>query len=77
MNEIRPWLYVGKYRETLDSYLLGLHRIDAMLQLAEAVRQPGIVSLFLPVEDGEPLPVDLLRRGVDFVLNKRRSEHKP
>jgi protein-tyrosine phosphatase len=75
MNEIRPWLYIGKYRETLDSYLLGLHRIDAMLQLAEAVKQPGIVSLFLPVEDGEPLPVELLRQGVDFVLNKKRGEY--
>ena len=50
MNEIRPWLYVGKYRDTLDPYTLGLHRIEAMLQLAEAVKQPGITSLYLPVK---------------------------
>jgi protein-tyrosine phosphatase len=75
MNEIRAWLYVGKYRETLDPYLLGLNQIDAMLQLAEAVKQPGIASLYLPVEDGEPLPFDLLRQGVDFVLHEKRHEH--
>jgi protein-tyrosine phosphatase len=74
MNQIRPWLYVGKYRETLEPDLLGLHQIDAMLQLAEAVKQPGIISLYLPVEDGEPLLLDLLRQGVDFVLNEKYSD---
>ena len=75
MNKIRSWLYIGKYRDTLDPYLLGLHRIDAMLQLAEAIKQPGITSLYLPVEDGEPLPFDLLRQGVNFALNEKRLEH--
>jgi hypothetical protein len=75
MNEIRPWLYVGKYRDTLDRYTLGLHRIEAMLQLAEAVKQRGITSLYLPVEDGEPLPFHLLRQGVDFVSSERSQEH--
>ncbi len=75
MYQIRPWLYVGKYRDTLDPYVHGVHRIEAMLQLAEAIKQPGITSLFLPVEDGEPLPFDLLRQGVDFVLSERRQEY--
>lgn len=73
MNDIRPWLYIGKYRDTLAPRLLELHRIKAMLQLAEAVPQPGIASLYLPVEDGEPLPGELLRQGVDFVLNARQQ----
>jgi hypothetical protein len=63
----------GKYCDTLDPYVLELHRIKAMLQFAEAVKQPGIASLYLPVEDGEALPFDLLRRGVDFVLNEKRQ----
>jgi protein-tyrosine phosphatase len=75
MNEIRPWLYIGKYRDTLDPYTLELHRIEAMLQLAEAVKQLGINSLYLPVEDGAPLPFHLLRQGVDFVSSERRQEH--
>ncbi len=68
MDMIRPWLYIGKYRETLDADLLAARRIGAVLQLAEAVDQPGVSSLYLPVEDGEPLPPALLRQGVDFVL---------
>ncbi len=75
MNEIRPWLYIGKYRDTLDLYSLKFHQIEAMLQLAEAVKQPGITSLYLPVEDGEPLHFDLLRQGVNFVLNEKRQGH--
>ena len=72
MNLIRPWLYVGKYRDTLDYDLLAANKIGAMLQLAEAVRQPGIISLYVPTEDGVPLPESLLRRGVNFVLGEKR-----
>ena len=52
MNAIRPWLYIGKYRETLDKDLLSTKKIDAMLQLAEAVKHPDITSIYLTVEDG-------------------------
>jgi protein-tyrosine phosphatase len=58
---------VGKYRETIDLATLGAYRVQAMLQLADKVEQPDIASLYVPVEDGEPLPVDKLRQGVDFV----------
>ena len=67
MDRIRPWLYIGKYRETLNRRLLAVNQIEAMLQLAELVEHPGIVSLYLPVEDFQPIPVDLLRKGIDFV----------
>jgi atypical dual specificity phosphatase len=71
MDAVRPWLYVGKYRETLDASLLRAKEIDAMLQLAEAVEHPGIKFLYLPVEDGVPIPASLLQQGVDFVLSER------
>jgi hypothetical protein len=67
MFTIRPWLHVGKFVETLDVDLLNAHNIGAMLQLAESVQQTGIAARFVHVEDGEPLPVALLREGVDFV----------
>jgi len=67
MYPIRPWLYVGKFSETQDDVMLRRREIGAMLQLADSVKQPGIPSLYVPVEDGEPLPVDLLRMGVEFV----------
>lgn len=72
MDQIRPWLYIGKYRDTLNTHLLSVHNIGAMLQLAGPVEQPGITSLYLPVTDGVPLPEDLLRRGVDFAITEKR-----
>ncbi len=72
MDAIRPWLYIGKYSETLNVGLLSASKIGAVLQLAEAVTYPDIVSLYLPVEDGIPLPDHFLRQGVDFVLSEKR-----
>lgn len=71
MHRIRPWLYIGKYRETADLNILSVYRIQAMLQLAERVEQPGIASLYISVDDGVPLLPEKLRQGVDFV-----REHK-
>jgi predicted protein tyrosine phosphatase len=67
MYPIRPWLYVGKFSETQDDELLRRREIGAMLQLADSVKQEGIPSLYIPVEDGEPLPHDVLRMGIEFV----------
>ncbi len=72
MNSIRSWLYIGKYRDTLDIALLARHKIGAMLQLAEAVKHPDIESLYLPVEDGIPLAHHHLQQGIDFVLSQKR-----
>jgi hypothetical protein len=71
MDAIRPWLYVGKYRETLNAHLLRARGIDTMLQLADPVEHPDIKSLYLPVEDGVPIPTSLLRQGVDFALSEK------
>jgi hypothetical protein len=67
MNLIRPWLYIGKYADTVNHALLASRGIGAMLQLAEHARHPQIPSLYLPVQDGLSLPPELLRRGVTFV----------
>lgn len=76
MDRIRPWLYIGKYRDTLNRNLLAVNRIEAMLQLVELVEHPGIVSLYLPVEDFQPIPHDLLRQGIDFVQAQKQQEHR-
>ncbi len=73
MNQIREWLYIGKYRETKDVGLLKHYNISAMLLLAELVEHPGIQSLYVAVEDGEPLPFNLLRQGVDFVIAQQQQ----
>lgn len=72
MDEIRPWLYIGKLRDTLHTSYLHFKSINAMLQLAEKVEQPGITSLFLPVEDFAPLNIDLLKQGIAFIREQKR-----
>lgn len=74
MDRIRPWLYIGKYRETLDFQLLQSNGITAMLLLAELVEHEGISSCYLAVEDGEPLPNELLQEGIDFIATKKQQE---
>ena len=71
MDQIRSWLYIGKYRDTRDLDYLQSHNISAMLQLAELVEQPNITTLYVPVEDGEPIPLDLLVQGIEFVRSQK------
>ena len=71
MDEIRPWLFIGAYRDTLNKNYLDLKSIQAMLQLAQKAVQPHIVSLYLPVEDLAPVSDVHIRQGVDFI-----KEHK-
>jgi hypothetical protein len=83
MDAIRPWLYIGKYMETLDAELLSechirakLHLIDPMSmlsaqKLAEANSSPDMTSLYLSVEDGKPLPPQVLQQGVEFVCHEK------
>ena len=73
MNQVRPWLYIGKYRETTDLDLLNTYKINTMLQFAERVEQPNITSLYLPVDDGVALPTHYLRQGVDFIIDAHRK----
>lgn len=76
MDAINFWLYIGKYRDTLNSNLLSMHQIGAILEMAEPVTYPTIATLYLPVEDGVPLPQHFLRKGVDFILTAKRQEQK-
>ncbi len=74
MWRIRPWLYIGKYRDTNSPALLNSFQIGAMLQLAEAVPQPGIASLYIAVDDGVPLLPAKLRQGVDFIRAQKAAD---
>ncbi len=71
MQQVRPWLFIGKYSETLNRDLLDRSRIQAVLQLAAPVEHEGISVLYLPVDDGIPLRSAVLANGVAFV----RSEY--
>ena len=55
MYEVRPWLFIGKYSETLNRDLLDRCKIRAILQLAAPVEHRGIETLYIPVDDGAPV----------------------
>jgi protein-tyrosine phosphatase len=73
MDQIRPWLFIGAYRDTLNKSYLDFKSIGAMLQLAERVEQPNIVSLYLPVEDLAPISDKHIRMGVDFICQHKQK----
>lgn len=76
MDQIRPWLFIGKYRETLNRNYLDHKAIRAMLLLAERIEQPGIISLFLPVEDIAPISLEHIRRGVEFIQEQKAKGNR-
>jgi predicted protein tyrosine phosphatase len=76
MDEIRPWLFIGKYRDTLQLSYLRSKSIQAMLQLAEKVEQPNIASLYLPVEDLAPISNEHIRQGVDFIRAHKAKDRQ-
>ena len=76
MDQIRPWLFIGAYRDTINKSYLTLRCINAMLQLAERVDQPDIVSLYLPVEDLAPISSKHIRQGVDFVREHKAKDNR-
>ena len=75
MYQVRDWLWIGKYTETLLPDVLSQHGITAMLQLAAPVVQPGVESLYLIVEDGVPLHPVVLERGIKFARAQKAQGH--
>jgi protein-tyrosine phosphatase len=76
MDQIRPWLFIGSIRDTLNMSYLTHKSIGAMLQLAAKVEQPGITSLYLPVEDFAPLNFELLQKGISFVREQKEWNNR-
>ncbi|GAB3540154.1 hypothetical protein GCM10027443_37670 [Pontibacter brevis] len=72
MYSVRPWLYIGKCRDTVNLPRLKSNHIRGMLQLEDLVEQLGIHVLHLQVADGHPIPEKEFQRGIHFVL----LEHK-
>ena len=76
MIAIRPWLYVGRYVDTLNGELLHENGIGALLELHEWVNNPGLTVLFLPIQEGDPLKPATLERGLAFVEAQRAAERR-
>ena len=76
MDQIRPWLFIGAYRDTLNKSYLDFKEIGAMLQLAERVDQANIISLYLAVEDLAPISSAHIRQGLDFIDEHKRKGNR-
>lgn len=76
MDEVRPWLFIGKYRDTINQSYLVASSINAMLLLAEKVEQPNIVSLYLPVEDVAPISSEHIKQGVNFIREHKQKGNR-
>ena len=73
MDQVRPWLFIGSYRDTKNLSYLQFRSIGAMLQLAEKVEQPQILSLYLPVEDLAPISTLHIEQGVMFIRQQKAA----
>jgi hypothetical protein len=71
MQQIREWLFIGKYAETRRLDFLQKAGVTAMLQLADYVPQPNIETLFVPVEDGVSLFHPRIKKGVSFIREQK------
>lgn len=67
MRSIRPWLWIGRYRDLTESALLKECGIHCILQLIEGPAIPGIEQLVLPISDGVPIPTEALSQGIAFI----------
>ena len=76
MDQIRPWLFIGSYRDTRNLAYLQLRSIAAMLQLAEQVEQPDVITLYLPVEDLAPISKAHIRQGLDFIKAQKANGNR-
>lgn len=73
MDEIRPWLFIGGYRDINHDWLLSQKNIGAILQMVELSSVPGITTLYIEVEDEAPIQRSMLRQGVDFILKHKKA----
>lgn len=76
MDQIRPWLFIGNYRDTANKSYLAQKSINAILQLAVEVDYPDIKCLCLPVEDFAPLKWKLLEEGVTFIREQKKLSNR-
>lgn len=73
MYKIRDWLYIGKFAETRRRELLEDTGITAMLLLAQEVTHPNIESLYVALEDGEPMAHDKIKEGIAFIREQKEK----
>lgn len=67
MYQIRDWLFISGSTEAADKAALKERNIKALLSLHLKIKVEGVETLFLPVQEGIPLPAATINQGVAFV----------
>lgn len=76
MYQIRDWLWISGYPEASSPKLVQANGIGAMLQLFESFDSEGIVTHFIPVNDGISLTKGMIREGIDFIHQQYDANHR-
>jgi hypothetical protein len=76
MNQVLDWLYVGSIEDAENYERLREAGIEALLSLAYPVKYPDILVGYVPFDDGELIPEEVLYKALSFVRRKRRRDHK-
>lgn len=78
MFKIRDWLFTGSFQTATHAASLKAEQIKALLTLYRPVKlaDADIEVLFLPVNDGHPIPPKAFEVGVQFVRQHHdRQQH--
>lgn len=73
MNKIRPWLYIGNYREAEYDDRLEFNEIKAILTFTKKIESNNIETLYLPIEDMEPVKSEYIKTGLGFILQEKEK----
>jgi protein-tyrosine phosphatase len=76
MYQIRDWLFISGSTEAADKSILKEHKIKALLSLHLKTKTEGVDTLFLPVQEGIPLPAATIQQGVAFV-QAQHTKNRP
>lgn len=76
MNQVLDWLYVGSIKDAENHERLEEAGIEALLSLAYPVKHPDILVGYVPFNDGEPIPEEVLYKALSFVRRQRRENRK-
>lgn len=68
---IRDWLSIGAYRDCINLGLLKRQEIGAILQLADTVNSPNVVTKMLLIDDGVLVNMETLAEGITFIRTQK------
>lgn len=76
MHKIRDWLYISNYASASSSHIVKENKIEAMLQLYQAIKAKGLDTKFIPLQDGVPIREEQLQEGIAFIHQQREKNHR-